>query len=357
MRVLLVRHGMTVGNLATARMAIRVAKGEVRPEDAHKIERDEAGERGEDEACGDTHLSDYKGGGVAEALALGEYWAPILKGKWDAGEMQIFVSPMLRCLQTADSLLKQLGSEATVSTKIMELPGLCAMKDRIWLDEVIRPLFDRREDAKARRLLDGRKWARCGYTSDEIRSMFPWAKSFEGFPEHDANGNARPWWPGCFERPGETERRIESVREWLLGLARELPKDDLVVLVSHGDTIWRVLASLMGLDATSEDSAVEHNTTNTSVSAIKIVPRGGKMEGRREKVSRNQNHLREFEVQLDFYNRTPHVVNLNGDHRNQDFYKFNKIMKREMRPGQRQVDLSKGMRAERFRNREFMAKL
>ena len=41
-RVVLIRHGMTEGNLATARMASRVAKGEVRPEDAHALERDEA---------------------------------------------------------------------------------------------------------------------------------------------------------------------------------------------------------------------------------------------------------------------------------------------------------------------------
>ena len=45
-RVVLIRHGMTEGNLATARMAIRVAKGEVRPEDAHALERDEARARG-----------------------------------------------------------------------------------------------------------------------------------------------------------------------------------------------------------------------------------------------------------------------------------------------------------------------
>ena len=67
--------------------------------------------------------------------------------------------------------------------------------------------------------------------------------------------------------------------EWLFELARRLPKDDLVVLVSHGDTIWRVMARLMGVDAASEGRAVEHNTTNTSVSAIKIDPREGRPNG------------------------------------------------------------------------------
>ena len=32
---------------------------------------------------------------------------------------------------------------ATVLTRIMELPGLCAAEDRVWLDEVVRPLFER----------------------------------------------------------------------------------------------------------------------------------------------------------------------------------------------------------------------
>jgi broad specificity phosphatase PhoE len=402
MRLLLIRHGMTEGNLATARMAIRVAKGEVRAEDAHVLERDEArarggGPRGADEGCGDTHLSDYKGGGVAEARALGDYWAPILQSKWDAGEMQVFVSPMLRCLQTADPLMRRLreggtmaaaaaaaaaapaaapAATATVLPRIMELPGLCAAQDQVWLDEKVRPLFEsgaEQADRAARRLLAARQWTRCGYTSDELQSMFPWAARFEGFPARASDGSAVPWWPGCFERPRETEHRIAEVREWLFDLARSLPKDDVVVMVSHGDTIWRVLASLMGVDATSEGSAVEHNTTNTSVSAIKIDPREG-WRGDGDGISSNSSgsgnslscqaggggiraHLSEFEVQLDFYNRTPHVVNLNDDHRNRDFYKFNKLMKRRMRPGQRQVDLSKGMRAERLRNREFMAKL
>ena len=364
---------MTEGNLATARMAIRVAKGEVRAEDAHALERDEArarggGPRGADEGCGDTHLSNYKGGGVAEARSLGEYWAPILQSKWDAGEMRVFVSPMLRCLQTADPLMRRLreggakaapAATATVLPRIMELPGLCDAQDQVWLDEVVRPLFESGEDQddqEARRLLAARQWKRCGYTSDELHAKFPWATRFEGFPARAADGSALQWWPGCFERPRETEHRIAEVRKWLFDLARCLPKDDVVIMISHGDTIWRVLASLMGVDATSEGSAVEHNTTNTSVSAIKIDPRkewrgvGDVSRGTRARLS-------EFEVQLDFYNRTPHIVNLNDDYRNRDFYKFNKLMKRRMRPGQKQVDLSKGMRAERLRNREFMAKL
>ena len=72
-RLLFIRHGMTNSNLADARMAVRVVKGQLAAADVHAVTLAEAAED-PCEASGDTQLSDYKGGGVAEAERLGEYW-------------------------------------------------------------------------------------------------------------------------------------------------------------------------------------------------------------------------------------------------------------------------------------------
>ena len=49
---------------------LQVARGDVAPAEAHAAIDREAAEAGPAEASGDTSLSDYKGGGVAEAQCL-----------------------------------------------------------------------------------------------------------------------------------------------------------------------------------------------------------------------------------------------------------------------------------------------
>ena len=71
-RIVFVRHGMTKGNLHSARLAIRMAKGEVTPEEQEAVSLRELMEAGPAEASGDTELSDHKGGGIREAELLGE---------------------------------------------------------------------------------------------------------------------------------------------------------------------------------------------------------------------------------------------------------------------------------------------
>ena len=59
--------------------SLQVARGEVLAADAHAALDAEATLSGPSESSGDTSLSDYKGGGVAEAECLAAYWGPILK--------------------------------------------------------------------------------------------------------------------------------------------------------------------------------------------------------------------------------------------------------------------------------------
>jgi hypothetical protein len=110
----------------------------------------------------------------------------------------------------------------------------------------------------------------------DVTAQYPWATAFADcsdgpFPE------AEPWYPGCWESERETKARIAGCKDWLQGLAQTLPEDDAVLLVrilsfrfpfahisltvclfcltlqltfppqvSHGDTIWKLFASLIG---------------------------------------------------------------------------------------------------------------
>lgn len=122
-------------------------------------------------------------------------------------------------------------------------------------------------------------------------------------------------------------------KEWLLQRARELPDSDVVVVVAHGDTIWRTLASFLGIDA----SAIGHGIANTSVSGLKVSADGS--------------------VSLDFINRTPHLVGYEDDRRNEEFYTFMGLKKKKLRSGKKQFDLSRSMSHASSNHRALLAKL
>jgi len=332
-RVLFIRHGMTVSNLADARLAIRVAKGKVELSNAGKINRDESIAKGFDEGSGDTNLSDYKGGGIAEAQSFGEYWQPILQSKLNAKQVHIYVSPMQRCCQTANPFITMTNSKATIQPLIFEVPGLCAPADRVFLDDQVRKLYDVGREKEGKKLFMQHSFQRCGFSANQLSARFPWIEEFAGFP---VSPNER-WWKGMWELPNETKQRIEAAKAWIYELSHTLPNDDVVMLFSHGDTIWQLLSSIVGIDSLE----VSHATANTSVSCVKIVP------------GVNNN----YDIQLDFYNRTPHLVGYNEDARNKDFYTFGGLSKKKMRKGAKQIDLNGGMRATREKTKEFMAKL
>lgn len=65
------------------------------------------------------------------------------------------------------------------------------------------------------------------------------------------------------------------------------------VLVAATDTIWRLFASILGIDS----EKVAHATQNTSVSCVSIDPGG-------------------MGVTCEFQNRTPHLLAAEGDHFN-----------------------------------------
>ena len=56
------------------------------------------------------------------------------------------------------------------------------------------------------------------------------------------------------------------------------PEGDVVALFSHGDTIWKIFASLMGIDT----EEVSHSTQNTSLSCLSLEKGGGFPSHRRD---------------------------------------------------------------------------
>ena len=70
-RVLLVRHGMTKGNLRSARAAIQVAKGNITLDQIVEYENQQREGEGLHEWSGDTQLSDV---GKEEADLLGRFF-------------------------------------------------------------------------------------------------------------------------------------------------------------------------------------------------------------------------------------------------------------------------------------------
>lgn len=115
--------------------------------------------------------------------------------------------------------------------------------------------------------------------------------------------------------------------------AKQLPDADTVVIVAHGDTIWRLLSSFLGIDP----HAVGHGIANTSVSSLKVSADGA--------------------VSVDFINRTPHLVGYDDDRRNEEFYTFMGLKKRKLRPGKKQLDLSRSMSQTSSDHHALLAKL
>ena len=105
-RLMLIRHGMTKGNLRSARAAIQVAKGNITWEQMAEYEDKQKEGEGLNEWSGDTRLSNI---GEEEAEALSAFWAPMMEHMVREKTLHVYVSPMQRCLQTANPLMNHQG--------------------------------------------------------------------------------------------------------------------------------------------------------------------------------------------------------------------------------------------------------
>jgi broad specificity phosphatase PhoE len=332
--VLFVRHGESNGNVRSAQMAIKIAKGliatEKEAEEEHKLVRASLDDA---EASGDPQLTQRHLGGEAQARMFEKYWAPILEERVHDGEVSVFVSPMRRCLQTADPFMKRLGLKGIVHSKIFEVPGLCDRHDQEFMERNVFSELQNNDIDSALKLVRNHRFRRCGMTASEIRRSFPWATEFEGggFSRHD------PWWRGGFESERETNTRIQYICDWLFDLARRFKPNHVVMLFSHGDTIWRSVCALLKL----QSQEIGHSLQNTSVTHLRLVPSAETG----------------ISVSCKFLNRCPHLLSLEDDKLSKQFYRFQGLMKRKMRKGKKQKDLTGLMLRSTRRLRPLLAKL
>jgi broad specificity phosphatase PhoE len=242
MRLLLIRHGETGGNAnmqrAIAELEREKGKGNFTQKELNKrIRIDPSAEDG------DTKLTAL---GESQAEALGEHWAPLLEAKAAAGDLHVFVSPMIRCCQTVDPLMRRLRRTlpdftAQLKMNIWELPGLMHNDDWALFDEIDELVATGTPEARKAvgNLLKTKEWTPCGMSAQNARESFAWATTPPEFPE------ASPWYTQGFESPKRTAARIKGVVAEIHAQKTELPEEAVVVFVSHGGTINELINHLL----------------------------------------------------------------------------------------------------------------
>ena len=314
-RVLLVRHGMTKGNLRSARAAIQVAKGNITPDQIVEYENQQREGEGLHEWSGDTQLSDV---GKEEADLLGRFLGRLLEQAAKQNSLHVYVSPMQRCLETADPLMTRLNYRATVYPLIFESPGLCHKYDREFFSESIEPLVLSKDMESAKRLFNKHRFHDAGLSENDINTRFPWVAKCVMFPEdpnkpwHSESNGFRGW-----ETPKSTLKRANRAVHFLKQQAKVLPKNDTILFVSHGDFLGELINSLFGLND------VSHSLNNTSISSFKILPNS--------------------EVIFEFVNRISHLKKS----RQFALYESMGFKERRDKNGKKYVDIGELMRSRR----------
>ena len=184
-RLLFIRHAESSQNV---HQSANVDAAEMSEEEQLKAMRGASAD--ED---GDFKLTTH---GESQAEALGDMWAPVLEQAARRGKLHVFVSPMRRCLQTADPLMtalhKACGLKAMIKPSIMEFGGLTWPSDMGVFDEMA-DLRKQGDVEGAMKLLKTKAWKASGYSGNELQKAFPWADLPDGFPVDT------PWHTGGFE--------------------------------------------------------------------------------------------------------------------------------------------------------------
>jgi broad specificity phosphatase PhoE len=314
-RLMLIRHGMTKGNLRSARAAIQVAKGNITWEQMAEYEDKQKEGEGLNEWSGDTRLSNI---GEEEAEALGAFWAPMMEHMVREKTLHVYVSPMQRCLQTANPLMTRLKYHGTVYPKIFESPGLCHKSDREFITNTLEPLIMSKKISEALKLYHSHAFNDAGLSENEIRSRFPWITNVLMFPEN----KDKPWYNESngyrgWETPETTLQRANDAVNFVKEQAKILPENHTIIFVSHGDYLGELINALLGVHELS------HSLNNTSVSSFKVMEDG--------------------EVVMEFYNRIPHVKL----ERKYTLYESMGIKEKKSKSGKKHVDIGEMMRGKR----------
>eukprot|EP01065_Artemidia_motanka_P030087 TRINITY_DN360_c0_g4_i1.p1 TRINITY_DN360_c0_g4~~TRINITY_DN360_c0_g4_i1.p1 ORF type:complete len:291 (+),score=108.62 TRINITY_DN360_c0_g4_i1:65-874(+) len=235
-RLLLVRHAESQNNVTLERLR---AKNLPDFEDVWMRSRED------DPPC--------SGRGVEEAEALAKYLAPVLGRE---PRVVVYTSPLLRCLQTAAPLCREMGLRAAVRPDLYENGGVYTVA----------------QDAAGKTIRSGpgRSMSRS-----EIGERFP---SFD-VSALPAQG---PWYRGGWENDTQAYRRAEELVRWMRSdEVREAVGAGIGVIVCHGAIINNILQVLACVEWRAEWDDGRTNafpahggfmSRNTSLSLLSFAP-------------------------------------------------------------------------------------
>lgn len=293
-RVLFVRHAESRQQQRLLLSEGRVLRGEVTRREA----LDRVAElRSVEDINGDPALSEN---GREQARLFAEYWASVLGEHVRSDKLSVFASPMLRSLETAEQLILALrarfrpDAQAALAPELYEVYGLSIHPaDR---KRVIARLQElgvlTSEGLMPREMFHSPnhffppefRWTRGGLSLREMRARFAWLSAAPG--AIPGAGDDVPWYSGRTETPAERDARTSRLVDWLERLRDELPREHVVLLVTHGELTGRMLNVLFArcfAGRAAGDGAVPMDAggrgwvgldpgSNTSVSCLTLMP-------------------------------------------------------------------------------------
>jgi broad specificity phosphatase PhoE len=295
--VMIIRHSETQENVAMSKALLAYHRGELTSEEAQDSMRTVY--KSDDDI--DSPLT-TKGEEMAAQLA--QFYTPLLKDLADRGKVHFFCSPMLRNMQTADKLVKGLGIRATVREDLKETGGLITNAEMIEIRKMGK-LSEQGDHAAAKSLLkklSKEGWAKLGMTGDQIQQRFSWTDLESGFPQ------TTPWHTTGIETDKTAIERAQRVLMWLHEQSSRLPFDDVVVFISHGAAISKLLGEMLGCKFM--DTVSYGSFDNTSVSGFTL----GTTNDRPASlfVPAEQKNVG---VRVQYLNRIDHLVAVDGSQR------------------------------------------
>eukprot|EP00943_MAST-04B_sp_MAST-4B-sp1_P001395 g1395.t1 len=228
---------------------------------------------------GDCELTDL---GYAQAEAFGIYWSKILQHKAKNGKLHVYVSPQHRTLLTVRPFMRELNYTYNIDidcTVIHDLHEHTPPKAKV---DMIREqndtdLMQLRKEGRfpEMNLLRKRKWRNkftpAGLTGQEMLTL-----ASVGSPQ---GNNSRQWlnitdasiplhsrWYVKGQESDEyAEERANNIGNFLREKQKLLSNDDVIVCVSHGAIMGRIIRNLMNLAPQKSKFSFEgsHNTCVT----------------------------------------------------------------------------------------------
>ena len=229
---------------------------------------------------GDCELTDL---GYAQAEAFGIYWSKILQHKAKSGKLHVYVSPQHRTLLTVRPFMRELNYTYNINIDCTVIHDLHEHGPPKATADMIREqndpdLMQLRKEGRfpEMNLLRKQKWHNkftpAGLTGEEMLTLAS-VGSPKGIDSSrqwlnitDANIPLQSrWYVKGQELDEYAEERANNIGNFLREQQKILGDDDVIVCVSHGAIMGRIIRNLMNLTPQKSKYSFEgsHNTCVT----------------------------------------------------------------------------------------------